>query len=409
MKIHKLDESIDFEDERDNEVRAGQTFVEGGTEYTWVKQHPYDIYLDFDHWTVWEAVSEDGEKAFFVVDPDIGFIDWGPCETVKEAAEFYQSKIDDYEEERVEEEDYVDLDLEDQFDRAIDEDVDEDRWYFGKEEWDKYGTTLYDKIVGRVISKRMADDNTHDGIRNVAKELGVEWPELLSYLEALCRKGLAKEIDDGHYRILYKTVTEEYAVQHNNGKWVSKDWVVGNFSRAAKFKTREEAEKFISDEGKDQKWNEKYKIVNLNEGLNEDASDGWDENKEQIEEFLNVFDELDQSVYEIRNAYRGAYTSQKTYKGLSEYLEDQIDRLSMTAEAIAEIEDEEKLDESVAKEFEISYTSDGTSSTTRVSAANMQDAEEKLRKANEGKNFSITSKKEITDKGPTSDDIIVKQ
>ena len=33
----------------------------------------------------------------FVVDTDTGFIDWGPCDTVKEAQEFLQSKVNDWE------------------------------------------------------------------------------------------------------------------------------------------------------------------------------------------------------------------------------------------------------------------------------------------------------------------------
>lgn len=63
---------------------------------------------------------------------------------------------------------------------------------------------------------------------------------------------------------------ESFAVRHKNGNWVSKYYTVTSSSIPAKFNTREEAEKFISEDGKDPNWNKYYNIVELeNEPLEE--------------------------------------------------------------------------------------------------------------------------------------------
>lgn len=63
---------------------------------------------------------------------------------------------------------------------------------------------------------------------------------------------------------------ESFAVRHKNGNWVSKYYTVTSSSIPAKFNTREEAQKFISKDGKDPNWNKYYDIVELeNEPLEE--------------------------------------------------------------------------------------------------------------------------------------------
>ena len=63
---------------------------------------------------------------------------------------------------------------------------------------------------------------------------------------------------------------ESFAVRHKNGNWVSKYYTVTSSAIPAKFNTREEAEKFISEDGKDPNWNKYYDIVELeNEPLEE--------------------------------------------------------------------------------------------------------------------------------------------
>lgn len=96
------EEYDDYEsDFDDGDVTAGDTFDYEGTEYEWVQQYGDVAHLDFDSWAIWEACpidndEDDPECKFFIVDVDTGFIDW-ECNSLEEAEEFLQSKIDDYE------------------------------------------------------------------------------------------------------------------------------------------------------------------------------------------------------------------------------------------------------------------------------------------------------------------------
>lgn len=93
-----LDDEIDLEYESDfddRDVYPGLTFIEDGKEWTYTGGYD-QIYIDFDHWQIWEARDVDrDELAFFIVDPDTGFIDWGPVETYEEACEFLYAKEDE--------------------------------------------------------------------------------------------------------------------------------------------------------------------------------------------------------------------------------------------------------------------------------------------------------------------------
>lgn len=91
------DEDEEYSDFSDGSVRRGEKFIEDGIEYEWVDEASDVYYLDFDALQVWKAErTDDLEEAYFVVDKDTGFIDWGPCDTELEAVEFLHSKIDDY-------------------------------------------------------------------------------------------------------------------------------------------------------------------------------------------------------------------------------------------------------------------------------------------------------------------------
>lgn len=85
----------DFSDFDDGEVREGGLFDADGEEWEWLESESDVVHLDFDNWQVWSA-SNGPEVAFFVVDVDTGFIDWGPCDTKDEAIEFLDSKEDDW-------------------------------------------------------------------------------------------------------------------------------------------------------------------------------------------------------------------------------------------------------------------------------------------------------------------------
>lgn len=92
-----MDVESDFDD---GGVRADDSFIEDGNEYTFIARVGDVVHLDFDNWAVWAARNEDtGEINFFIVDEDTGFIDWGPVDSAQEATEFLQSKIADWENE----------------------------------------------------------------------------------------------------------------------------------------------------------------------------------------------------------------------------------------------------------------------------------------------------------------------
>ena len=98
LKESWQDDDFMFElDVDDTEVSKGNTFIEDGQEFTWYERVSDVAHLDFDNWAVWSALNPNSNSfAYFVVDEDTGFIDWGPVDTESEAKEFLQSKIDDY-------------------------------------------------------------------------------------------------------------------------------------------------------------------------------------------------------------------------------------------------------------------------------------------------------------------------
>lgn len=117
MKLVEDIEDIDIEVEEETpSVKPGIHFIEDGLEYEWVEAKGERVYLELDCWQVWSAKEFLTQQVkYFVVDPDISFIDWGPCDTEQEAQEFLEGKIADYEEDEEEWEDIEDMDLEDQF------------------------------------------------------------------------------------------------------------------------------------------------------------------------------------------------------------------------------------------------------------------------------------------------------
>lgn len=108
MEIKKiLKEDFEYENDSwdDGEVEQGKSFFEDGYDWKWIKRVGDVEHLDFDNWAVWMAGRPEDENnpggrnvvAFFIVDEDTGFIDWGPCDTYEEAKEFLDSKVQDWE------------------------------------------------------------------------------------------------------------------------------------------------------------------------------------------------------------------------------------------------------------------------------------------------------------------------
>lgn len=76
-----------------------------------------------------------------------------------------------------------------------------DRYYFGKEEYEKFGDLVSKKCSGMVISKRVDDGAQPGGLEYEAEQLGMDLWELLRCLEGMCYNGTAVEISDYQYKV----------------------------------------------------------------------------------------------------------------------------------------------------------------------------------------------------------------
>lgn len=77
-----------------------------------------------------------------------------------------------------------------------------DRYYYGKEEAEKYGDLICDKLAGKTVSKRKDLAEYPGGLIYEAEKLGIEdFFDLLKALEGLCYQGRAAEIDDSTYKV----------------------------------------------------------------------------------------------------------------------------------------------------------------------------------------------------------------
>ena len=85
--------------------------------------------------------------------------------------------------------------------KLISSSVSGDRWYYGKEEFEEYGTLVYEILKGRAISKRIDLANDVGGLIYEADMLAMDKFDLLATLEGLCHNGMAVEYDDSTYMV----------------------------------------------------------------------------------------------------------------------------------------------------------------------------------------------------------------
>jgi len=92
--------------------------------------------------------------------------------------------------------------------------------------------------------------------------------------------------------------------------------------------------------------------------LLEDINDGW-ELEDNYDVDLNVLDDMNSFIYEIRNTIRGAYTKATTYKELATYIRNDLiqplEYLAQDIENIKENDIDESLKESNEEIEDISY------------------------------------------------------
>lgn len=74
-------------------------------------------------------------------------------------------------------------------------------YYFGKEEYTKYGDMVRSALSGHTVSKRVDRAEVKGGLKYEAIQLGIDVFDLLACLEGMCYNGTAAEINDSTYRV----------------------------------------------------------------------------------------------------------------------------------------------------------------------------------------------------------------
>lgn len=74
-------------------------------------------------------------------------------------------------------------------------------WYLGKDEAEKFGDFVVNKLANKTISKSIALAEEPGGLIYEANNLGMDMWDLLNTLEGLCYQGRASEIDDSTYYV----------------------------------------------------------------------------------------------------------------------------------------------------------------------------------------------------------------
>lgn len=190
-------------DEDNTTVTAGNQFIEDGYTWMWFKQCGDTVHLDFDNWAVWWAYRREDEddedsaaiSGFFVVDTDTGFIDWGPCDTVKEAQEFLQSKVNDWENDDLDESKSIREDansaanslfdlLKDYGAISVDKDVDVTRISFRNSEDDSDATLVHHCILSKGY-KELNQYGNNPNVTEYVNEAGDTCVKLLIYDDSI--------------------------------------------------------------------------------------------------------------------------------------------------------------------------------------------------------------------------------
>ena len=80
---------------------------------------------------------------------------------------------------------------------GIKDSIKDDRFYFGKEEYEKYGDKVYRALRGKIITKHIDEAKQPGGLEYEARKLGMDMYDLLGCLEGMCYNGKARELPPG--------------------------------------------------------------------------------------------------------------------------------------------------------------------------------------------------------------------
>lgn len=87
-----------------------------------------------------------------------------------------------------------------------------DKYYYGKEAYEKYGENILENFGGQRITKRVDLRNSKGGLSTVAKTIGAKDEyDVVEALEGMAKNGKAKEVYDGVFEISNERVSKSKA------------------------------------------------------------------------------------------------------------------------------------------------------------------------------------------------------
>lgn len=138
--------------------------------------------------SIWKSTGKSGERELHIIDDKKG-----KCVKVLDGSKYSKKDYDDLISQ------YVGGSKNESLKEDFEEE--EDDWYYGKEEADKYKDLILDNLSGKTISKNRYFAHDKGGIIYEAEKLGIGTFELLRALEGGCYQGWVKEIDDSTYKV----------------------------------------------------------------------------------------------------------------------------------------------------------------------------------------------------------------
>ena len=247
------DEESDF---GDGSVEEGDTFIEDGRTWSWIERIAGPIHLDFDNWSVWSArdwdyieekvkpllvnkeefnvetltkIYDEAEVAYFVVDEDTGFIDWGPVESQTEAQDFLNGKVEDWENDE-------------EYDESLKENKNlKESWTieleYEYETYDGYDTYTYeadgDDVVDYITDKMYGDGEYPDFLEGQSDEEIEDWLSKKENYQKF-KDWVEENIDDLLKRYeddVYEHFREQSEMEYYDELNDYDDWKLNNWSR----------------------------------------------------------------------------------------------------------------------------------------------------------------------------------
>lgn len=225
---------------------------------------------------------------------------------------------------------------------------DEDDWYYGKEEADKYKDLILDNLSGKTISKRRDLANDKGGIAYEAEKLGIGTFGLLRALEGGCYQGWVKEVDDSTYRVMPsswgswddKVVLYGESIKESSGKvYVVK--TLQDYPYNGWVELMDKVDE--NGEGEKHRFTDREKVRKYAQELADQGYINWQgyptakkkpmNTKINIRESLNKYDLRTDNKYDLRNLYDACIMTDKEKRIIAEMISKNT-RASVLYEAL---------------------------------------------------------------------------